>query len=312
MKTSYFEGSEIETLSIENVNDFGGFESDTIITTNLSTTHIKNLAISKCYLKTLSAQTIGNFNGLISVSLTWSGLAQIEPNSFIHCCNRLKYLDLSNNLIHALTADAFVGLDSLEHLVLDNNPLEFLEQQSAEIVFNTFSTSLVKLSLRSTPIQWLLNNSTTTTTMLALKELHLADTNRLDALNLKHLLRNAPSLEYLDLAASNVIKSHVTLNGLVSKLAAIMNGGGNMNLRFVDLSNPWSVYLNDSQFRESFSRHGQCLWRGLLNQVFVKLDANHPCDCTLFYFYRNLINYYFPILNGSNSNEVKYLKIKYL
>lgn len=291
LKTSYFDGSEVDTLWVENVNDFGGFETDV---TN-QTGFVRQLVVTKCYLKTLRMHTIGTFDRLQSVQVTWSGLAEIEPESFGECCRGLHSLSLANNLLTVLSELSFHGLATLEHLDLSHNPLEWLESG----LFDPVRTTLRRLDLKATRLKRL---NDTLVSMSVLSDLILADTSELEATNtLEVIVANAPRLQYLDLSSSRVLKQHRTLNPLLDKLDTLLSDADPplIDLKFIDLSNSWSVYLNDSLFRASFGRKGQCLWRTLLERVFIKLDASHPCDCTLFYFYRNLANYYFPLTNLS-------------
>lgn len=289
LKTSYFEGSEIDTLWIENVNDFGGFEADL---TN-QTGYVRNLVVTKCYMKTLRMQTMGvTFGGALeSLQVTWSGVSEIESRSFQDCCHELKSLNLGNNLLTVLSSSSLRGLSSLEHLTVESNPIEWLEPA----VFDSVRSTLRRLNLMSTQIKWL---NETFKSMNALNDLMLGETRELEFDNLDVILLNAPRLEYLDLSSSGVLRKHRTLNPLIDKLSSLLiDPESNRDLKFIDLSNSWSISLNDSQFRASFGRRGQCLWRSLLDKVFVRLNPNHPCDCTLFYFYRNLINYHFPVMN---------------
>lgn len=297
LKTSYFEGSDIETLWIENVNDFGGFESDTLLAANGNVTgtssKVHNIVITKCYIKTLKPTSIGAFKGLHSVQITLSGLTEVEPESFSECCRGLRSLNLGSNLLAGLGSLSLAGLTSLQYLSLENNPLDWMEPG----LFDSSRTTLKRLNLKSTQIKWL---NGTYRGMSALSDLVLAETTHLDLDNLDVIFLNSPRLEYLDLSSSALLKRYRTLNPLLDKLSfLLLDAESNLELKYIDLSNSWSIYLNDSQFRDSFGRRGQCLWRSVLDRVFVKLDSNHPCDCTLFYFYRNLINYHFPVMNFS-------------
>lgn len=240
--------------------------------------------------------TIGAFDSLRSVQLTWTGLTEIEPDSFGECCHGLRALNLANNLLVSLNELSLNGLTFLESLSLENNPLEWLDPG----VFDPARSSLIRLNLKSTRIKNI--NEGIFNNMAALTDLILANTNELELADdtLEVILSNSPRLEYLDLSASRVLSHEPTLNPLLDKLDELMSQPyAPRDLKFIDLTASASVFLNDTQFRASFGRRGQCLWRSLLDRVFVRLDSNHPCDCTLFYFYRNLINYNFPIMNYS-------------
>lgn len=254
------------------------------------------MLITKCYLKTLRLHTIGTFNSLESLQVTSSGLAEIESDSLGECCRGLKTLNLANNLLTALSELSFHGLTSLEYLNLENNPLELLDPG----LLDPLRASLIRLDLKSTRVRHL---NGTLVNMASLTDLILADTSELEYTpdTLDVIFVNSPRLEYLDLSSSRLVTSQSTaLNRLLDKLdELIAEPYASRSLKFIDLSRSSGVYLNDTQFRASFGRRGQCLWRGLLDRVFVRLDANHPCDCTLFYFYRNLGKYQFPMMNFS-------------
>ena len=282
MRTSYFSDSEIDNLVIS-YTSFKGF----ILDTNTDNIRIKNIIIDSCFIKVVNFQTIGNFDSLRGLQIKNSGVRHISGSVFEYCCKNIQRLYLDNNLLEIVENGILNGLTQLYYLNLAENPLEYMETNA----FDSIRPSLKKLNLKSTSLMSLedfyhdMNN---------LNELILTETRRLSLLNTRIILLNSPRLQYLKLDESSLVSKFANLNTFFDDFE--LNLPDQTSLKYLDAS-AYGIHLDESVFFQKFNQSKNCLWATLLKETFVKVDPNHPCNCGLFYIYRNLTRFSFPFLN---------------
>jgi len=281
LHTTYFDYSNIQTLIIR-LSNFQGF-----VSTEWNHTHatVENVLIENCFLSSIDADTIGKFLSLKSVHIKSSQVNSIDEFAFKECCSSLSTLYLTDNSIQNLRNNTFVGLEKLEYLNVDENPIETIHPQA----FNVFESNLKKLSLKSTYLK-----STSTwlnSIMINLKELILSNTYHLSELNFSHVFSMMPQLEYLALDKSFFLNKFKSLNEILNEIedSVIQTS----NLKYLDLNSAY-LNINESEFFLLYATHRNCLWTKVLNKTFVKVNEHHPCNCALIYLYRNLANLKMP------------------
>ena len=289
LHTSMFKGSFIENLVIS-YSTFDGFNSD--LDSRSDETQIKNIIIDNSNINILGFNTIGKFYMLEGVEIQNSGVVLVAGEALYKCCEYIKYLLLNNNQIKTITSNTFKELYYLLYLSLANNPLETIEPSA----FDSFRKFLIKLNLESTSLASL-NGSFYD--MQLLRDLILSNTNYLSFGDIKVILENAPSLQYLNLANSGIVKNATSLNDLLDEIDANIKSQQQKNdyaltdLNYIDVSTS-GVHLNENKFRDSFERNRNCLWEKLLSRTFIKVHSEHPCNCALFFLYRNITKFNFP------------------
>ena len=277
--------------------NFKGFilDADPILN-NIS---IKNIIIDNCYLKIINLETIGNFVTLNGLQVKNSGVSVISSKVFEYCCKNIKQLYLDNNLLELIENDALTGISNLAYLNVEHNPIEYIEINA----FNSFRNHLLKLNMGSTNI---ISFNDSYYKMNALRELILTNTHKLNPDNIAVILKNAPSLEYLKLDDSNILKTSQNLNELFDQvelnLPSQHTDESKTHLKYLDMS-CHDVELNETLFEVDFNRTKNCLWSNLLSKTFIKVNPDHPCNCALFYIYQNLTKFEFPILNETFDYE---------
>jgi hypothetical protein len=295
-----FKGSFIENLVIS-YSTFDGFNSD--LDSRSDETQIKNIIIDNSNINILGFNTIGTFYMLEGVEIQNSGVVRVESEALHKCCEYIKYLLLNNNQIKSITSKTFKELYYLLYLSLANNPLETIEASA----FDSFRKFLIKLNLKSTSLASL-NGSFYD--MQLLRELILSNTNYLSFGDIKVILENAPSLQYLNLGNSGIVKNATSLNDLLDEIDANINRQQQKDdyaltdLNYIDVSTS-GVHLSEKKFRDSFERKRNCLWEKLLSKTFIKVHPEHPCNCALFFLYRNITKFNFPnskTINYANNN----------
>jgi Leucine-rich repeat (LRR) protein len=173
---------------------------------------IENVLIENCFLNSIDKSTIGNFLSLRNVQIKSSQVNSIDDFAFEECCASLSTLNLNGNSIQHLRNNTFVGLENLQYLNLDENPIEAIDSQS----FDTFKSNLKKLSLKFTYLK-----STTTwlnQVMGSLKELDLSNTFHLNEVDFSQIFSMMPQLEYLALDKSFYLNRFKNLNEILNKI----------------------------------------------------------------------------------------------
>jgi hypothetical protein len=105
-----------------------------------------------------------------------------------------------------------------------------------------------------------------------------------------------PQLEYLALDNSFYLNGFKSLNAILNEIEEA--GIQTSNLKYLDLNSAY-LNINETEFFLSYGTHRNCLWNGVLNKTFVKVNEHHPCNCALIYLYRNLANLKIPYQSSS-------------
>jgi hypothetical protein len=281
LHTAYFDYSNVQMLVIR-LSSFQGFVSSEW---NHTRAAIENVLIENCFLNSIDKSTIGNFLSLRNVQIKSSQVNSIDDFAFEECCASLSTLNLNGNSIQHLRNNTFVGLENLQYLNLDENPIEAIDSQS----FDTFKSNLKKLSLKFTYLK-----STTTwlnQVMGSLKELDLSNTFHLNEVDFSQIFSMMPQLEYLALDKSFYLNRFKNLNEILNKIQD--SRVETTNLKYLDLSSAY-LSINETEFFTLYKVHGNCLWNQVLNKTLVKVNEHHSCSCALIYLYRNLANLKIP------------------
>ncbi len=289
LKTSMFTGSYIETLFIK-FSNYNGIRDDSNSSIGNDASNasifIKNFIIDSCYINKIDKNTLGHFESLKNAQIQNSNVESIEKDSFADCCSNLVQLHLNANSIKTLMGrDTFKYLNNLLYLDLDSNPLALISKR----VLNPIRPTLKKLNLKSTN---LISINEAFYDMFPLEELILSNMPDFEIDNLYSIITSAPNLKYLDLNQNNMIVKSQNLNAILDKVDYLLDGE-NRTLSFIDISYQ-NVSIDENAFKEAFDRSGLCLWRNVLDNIFVQVDPDHECNCGLFFLYRNILKFSFP------------------
>jgi hypothetical protein len=233
------------------------------------------------------------FKQIENLEIKNSGLKTINIFSD-ECCFFLKQLQITDNLIKNITKNTFKSLTNLKYLNLNNNPIESIEESS----FQAFKNSLKKLSLNSIKLDSmdnLLKNMST------LNELFTSDTFYLDSSDLETILKDLKDLKYLDISNSNMISSN-SLNEFLDETNYFLNSSRQRHLFYLDARKN-NIFINNHVFNDKYADIGNCLWDNLKN-IFIRINADQECKCSLFYLYKNLTRFNFPVKNGEYHSYV--------
>lgn len=281
--TSLFESSTIKTIQIE-------YSNVTKFIRDSKFEEIDNLIIDNCVVDELfKTESISGFQTIDNIQIKNSGLTFLKPKLFSNCCKYLKQLQLNNNRINIIDQFTFKGLFGLQYLNLANNPLQSIETNA----FSSFTHSLKKINLKSTKLDSMKNILKNMTT---LKEVILSDTKSLQLKDLRTILTDSKRIEYLDLENSNILLNSNQINYFLNELDSILNSTETtlfyLNARANDFN------LNDFIFNKTFADSGTCLWLNL-QYTFIRVNEDQECYCSLFYLYKNITNFNFPIKMGA-------------
>ncbi|RNA22881.1 hypothetical protein BpHYR1_019295 [Brachionus plicatilis] len=93
----------------------------------------------------------------------------------------------------------------------------------------------------------------------------------------------APNLEHMVLADSKYVTKFKNLNSLLDQIEEKYA----TSLELIDMSHD-EVYMDDKLFAKEHLEKKNCLWNGLVNRTFIKINKHHRCDCSTIYLYKNL------------------------
>lgn len=110
---------------------------------------LKNLDVSGNDLEFVSDQSAKNIKSVTSLSMRNSNISRI-PGS-LHTMSSLQFLDLSGNSIHSLERDDLSGLQDLEVLFLNDNPILYLNKEVFAYLFNLRAIYLGNTNLTTIP-----------------------------------------------------------------------------------------------------------------------------------------------------------------
>ena len=96
---------------------------------------LEELVLSHNPLKVLHEEWFESLRNLRILDLSQTLLYSIRPET-LHHLNRLDLLDLSGNLFTSVPTDGLKSVSSLRKLILNNNPIRFLDETSFEHLWN--------------------------------------------------------------------------------------------------------------------------------------------------------------------------------
>jgi len=267
-----FDESRIVELLIENMHSFIGF----LDSNNFPSGHLLNrfVAIRSYKIDALCSHALPSFvDQEIFSEITikkCSTLKSIRPFTFFKYPH-LKQLFLASNSFTTLNKNSLSHLTELELLDLSYNPIDSIEDMS----FKDLS-SLKRLYLESTLIKVIQQN--TLTGLVTLNELKFSNTKSLTLIDAEAFKSFTNTLKHLSLKNTNV-----------SLIESVMV-----------LSDVWLAYLNLNSLNlestltyeqlqiNSNNRTVLCKLKRYLNSAtLVHLQRSQPCDCLIYFIYRD-------------------------
>ena len=293
LSSKMFANSFIQQLYITESN-FTGFTIDSDDDVEEELGFFETLIIEDCFLNgRLNKYVLGKFTGCYNLYIINSAIEIIESNTFDNYEpteeNGIKQLFMNDNLITKLAA--FKHLSKLEFLSLDNNPLVEIDKGAFEI----FRFSLQKLSLKFSKLDNFINFYPE---MPEMKELILSNNDYANIYDLRHVFVNSPKLMFLDLSNMKMIATNGVLN--IFELIDSLIGKSSVNLKYIDIrtQNDNDSFIDENEFFARFSKYiANTYLESLLSNTFIRMNSNHPCNCAIFYLYKNFLRYEVPIEN---------------
>ena len=304
LNTKMFYNSNIKQLVITQTN-FTGFVIDDEINYGFDVGFLETLLFDNCLLNAkINKNLIGNFYSLSNLYVVNSGIEIIDMDVFNNYSddnnhNKIKQFVLDNNLIKKIDLLDTHILSELEYLSINNNPLVEL----GKATFGVFSQTLKKLDLRSTNIA---NFEIFYPIMPNIEEIMLGNNHYINTSDILHLIRNSPKLNYFDLTNTNMILKSNLLNVLEQIDGLLLKTKQNL-IKYLDIRSLNDEYgvIENSDFFERISKYEKDGYlNNLLTNTFIRVNANHPCNCALFYLYRNIFRYEIPNESATNYFEI--------
>ena len=301
LNTKMFHNSFIQQLIIKQSNFTGFIFDDSTIDDSYG--YLKSLVFENCFLNAkFNKFLIGFFQGLSNLYVINSGIEIIETSLFDNYANntdnKIKQLVFVNNLITQFDLLDNTYLSELEYLNLDMNPLVTF----GKATFSVFSQNLKKLSLQSTNVAFFENFYPI---MPIVEEIILRNNDYVNLSDISHIMKNTPNLKYFDLSNTNMIEKILLLDLLElidGEMVKTQEG-----LMFADFSstNNEDGIIEDKEFFIRISKYNKNMYlSSLLTNTFVRVNQNHPCNCAIFYLYRNILRYRIPIEINSDHNLI--------
>lgn len=95
--------------------------------------NLNQLDLMSVSLKNFSKKSFDNCNSIVSIKLSYNKLQDIPDRTFSKC-RVLKRLDLSFNMIFEMSDRSLDGLDNLEFLNLNSNPVKFASRALSSLI----------------------------------------------------------------------------------------------------------------------------------------------------------------------------------
>jgi hypothetical protein len=303
LNSKMFYNSNIKQLVITQSN-FTGFVIDEYINDDFDVGYLETLLFDNCFLNTkINKNLIGNFYSLENLYILNSGIEIIETDLFDDYSetddeNTIKQFVLDDNLIKRFDLLDSSKLSKLEYLSLNSNPLvEF-----GKATFFVFSQSLKKLSLYSTNIA---KFDQFYPKMPNVVEIILGNNHYINISDVLHLIRNTPKLTFFDLKNTNMVLKNDILNLLEAIDRLLLKTEQNL-IKYMDIRslNEEDGFIEDSDFFNRIKKYEKNAYlNNLLTKTFIRVNQNHPCNCALFFLYKNVFRYEVPSESVTNLFE---------
>jgi Leucine-rich repeat (LRR) protein len=230
-------------------------------------------------------------NSLETIFLNHNKIIITNPNSFANLL-KLRYLDLSHNLLRYLLEDSFSGNLMLEEINLESNRLVFIESKAFNNLPNLFYLSFDDNKLMSIPENMFVGiNNRSLRIHLNNNNINFFDTiqyfNRLDFLNLSNNSLTALSencfkenkhLEGIDLSNNKISTLSTTFNNLVklhvlqlsyNRITEVANNNfnGSNQIEVIDLSENKISKIGENVFYELEKLQNLNLGNNLIEEI---------------------------------------------